>query len=310
MTTGVGTCGKLEFSDKIQYIELRFGTSVVSADISELKDGNGASLGANNQAVVTALGAIVSTGSSTNTNASLPPNASTEQTLATLTKPSDLQKIDSTTQRNQTYAIQRGLWQVSVSNPITGFLTEITGNTLFKSGQNIGNTAFIANAGTNLNTSALALETGGNLATIADRNTATSFNSQRLTDGTNFYDARQTRVLTATDVVSVSGANFDGSGNLKVANTSANGVGTQANGSITTGGTAQTALPINTNRVGFEIINTSSTTLYINISGTATINSLAIPPGQSYSRWVGKLFTNEISIFGATTGQTFTTLEI
>lgn len=37
----------------------------------------------------------------------------------------------------------------------------------FQTGGSIGNTAFVANAGTNLNTSALALETGGNLATLA-----------------------------------------------------------------------------------------------------------------------------------------------
>ena len=37
----------------------------------------------------------------------------------------------------------------------------------FQSGGLIGNTAFVANAGTNLNTSALALESGGNLGTIA-----------------------------------------------------------------------------------------------------------------------------------------------
>lgn len=36
----------------------------------------------------------------------------------------------------------------------------------FQAGASIGNTAFIANAGTNLNTSTLALETGGNLAAL------------------------------------------------------------------------------------------------------------------------------------------------
>lgn len=33
MTTGVGTCGKLEFSDKAQYIELRFYGTLVSAEL-------------------------------------------------------------------------------------------------------------------------------------------------------------------------------------------------------------------------------------------------------------------------------------
>jgi hypothetical protein len=94
-------------------------------------------------------------------------------------------------------ATQSGTWSVGVNNfpsvyPVTGTFwqttqpvsasslplpagasTETTTNTLFKAGQNIGNTAFIANAGTNLNTSALALETGGNLATIAGKDFAT-----------------------------------------------------------------------------------------------------------------------------------------
>lgn len=51
----------------------------------------------------------------------------------------------------------------------SGNLLTSTSNALdinIKSGS-IGNTAFIANAGTNLNTSALALESGGNLATVA-----------------------------------------------------------------------------------------------------------------------------------------------
>lgn len=182
MSTGVGTCGKLEFSDKITYIELRFGSQVVSADISELKDDNGVSLGATNQAVVTALGLISQTsggGGSGGGTVSLGANSPTkglqdstitelqlikeqlllvkaktdnlDVLLSTRTKPLDVQKTDGS----------------SVTQPISatdlplpaGASTETTVNTLFKAGQNIGNTAFIANAGTNLNTSALNLET-------------------------------------------------------------------------------------------------------------------------------------------------------
>lgn len=47
----------------------------------------------------------------------------------------------------------------------------------FQAGGSIGNTAFIANAGTNLNTSALALETGGNLATTATNTGTTATNT-------------------------------------------------------------------------------------------------------------------------------------
>ena len=64
-----------------------------------------------------------------------------------------------------------------------------------------------ANAGTNLNTSALALESGGNLAAIkaktdnipaspaTDRSTAAAPSSARLSDGTAFYDAAKSSQL-------------------------------------------------------------------------------------------------------------------
>jgi hypothetical protein len=104
------------------------------------------------------------------------------------------------------------------------------------------------------------------------------------------------------------GVQLDANGRQLV-NTSINGTGTQVNSFLTAGGVAQIALALNTNRTGFEIINTSAATLWINISGPATTTSIPIPPGQPYSRYTGKIFTNAISIIGATTGQTFTTLE-
>jgi hypothetical protein len=99
--------------------------------------------------------------------------------------------------------------------------------------------------------------------------------------------------------------------NFKVSNEEwAVGSVNQINTTITTGGTAQTALTVDLLRQGFEIINTSTLPLYINFSGTATTTSLTIPSGASYARWTGKIPTNAISIIGATTGQTFTTLSI
>jgi hypothetical protein len=66
-----------------------------------------------------------------------------------------------------------------------------------------------ANAGTNLNTSALSLEStqvsNGTKLSSLDKTTALLPYSNRLSDGTAFYDARQIRALTSTDVVSVGG---------------------------------------------------------------------------------------------------------
>lgn len=94
---------------------------------------------------------------------------------------------------NASVAVTGTFWQAT--QPISGTVT--------------------ANAGTNLNTSALALESGGNLATIVtntnkipsspatDRTTAASPFSIRLSDGAAFYDARSIRALTSADVVTV-----------------------------------------------------------------------------------------------------------
>jgi hypothetical protein len=83
----------------------------------------------------------------------------------------------------------------------------------------------------------------------------------------------------------------------------------QTDTTITLGGTQQTALALNANRTGFEVINNSTTPIYINFSGLATINSLEIQPNSSYSRYTGKIPTNAISVLGATTGQQITILE-
>ncbi len=92
----------------------------------------------------------------------------------------------------------------------------------FKPGDSIGNTAFIANAGTNLNTSALALEAGGNLASIlAKLDVALSTRLKIadfaltqelgkvgiiLTTGGAIIDPRSTRALTASDIVTPYGS--------------------------------------------------------------------------------------------------------
>lgn len=72
----------------------------------------------------------------------------------------------------------------------------------------------IANAGTDLNTSKLALEAGGNLEVLAGKTSATSFLANRITNGTAFVDPTQIRALTASDIVSLgAGTNTIGNTN-------------------------------------------------------------------------------------------------
>lgn len=72
--------------------------------------------------------------------------------------------------------------------------------TPFQAGGSIGNTAFVANAGTNLNTSLLALETGGNLASI---NTKTPALGQALATGSVPVVLTAAQLSTLTPLTSV-----------------------------------------------------------------------------------------------------------
>jgi hypothetical protein len=87
------------------------------------------------------------------------------------------------------------------------------------------------------------------------------------------------------------------------------GTVTQTDTTITLGGTAQTVIALNLNRTGFEIINNSASAIYINFSGTATLQSIKINPNTSYSRYTGKIPTNSISVLGTITGQELSILE-
>lgn len=89
-----------------------------------------------------------------------------------------------------------------------------------------------------------------------------------------------------------------------------NGSMSQSSATITTGNTSQTCINSNTNRRGFEIINTSASTLYISFSGAATTSSIPITAGSRYSRWEGKIPSNTITILGPSAGLTYITLEI
>jgi hypothetical protein len=83
-------------------------------------------------------------------------------------------------------------------------------------------------------------------------------------------------------------------------------------GSITTGGTGQVLSATNSQRKAFEIQNTSAGILRLMISN-ATIatssNGFSVPAGGSYSFPSMVSTTQQISVWGATTGQTYTFIE-
>lgn len=82
-------------------------------------------------------------------------------------------------------------------------------------------------------------------------------------------------------------------------------------GTITTGGTSQT-LSAAKSRKYFMVQNTSSANLYINFTSAASAatGSIQIPPGGSFFQEGSFVSSELIAIFGATTGQTFTSKDL
>lgn len=78
---------------------------------------------------------------------------------------------------------------------------------------------------------------------------------------------------------------------------------------ITAGGTAQTMLSANANRQGIEFFNNSTGSLWINVTGAATMagGSIEVRAGGYWSPPVVPV--TAISVIGATTGQAFTCWE-
>ncbi len=77
---------------------------------------------------------------------------------------------------------------------------------------------------------------------------------------------------------------------------------------ITTGGTAQDALPNDPNRQGYDIQNQSVGRLWFRddgVTATMTDTSFALEPGQSYETPAGYRPKGRLSVIGATTGQAF-----
>lgn len=83
-------------------------------------------------------------------------------------------------------------------------------------------------------------------------------------------------------------------------------------GAITTGGTAQQLVIANANRKGIIFQNISSGPLYINLLGSdaSTLSpSLMIPADSYWESPMGGCGTFSVSVYGATTGQKFTSFE-
>lgn len=86
---------------------------------------------------------------------------------------------------------------------------------------------------------------------------------------------------------------------------------TDKSGTITTGGTAQTAIASNAARKGFEIQNQSTGDLYFSTLAAAVVSSpsIKVGAGQLYETPSGGAGTGAVSVIGATTGQAFAARE-
>ncbi len=82
-------------------------------------------------------------------------------------------------------------------------------------------------------------------------------------------------------------------------------------GTITAGGVAQTLAALRPGRVGFAVQNLSSGDLWVNENGTAAASqpSIKIPVGALYETPTDYRDGSDLSIFGATTGQSFAARE-
>lgn len=104
----------------------------------------------------------------------------------------------------------------------------------------------------------------------------------------------------------------DADGKLLTINSgSASVTPTDRSGTITLGGTAQTAMAANTARKGFWIQNQSTGDLWINSLATAVADSpsMKIAAGALYENPPSGVPVGAVSIIGATTGQKFAARE-
>lgn len=111
----------------------------------------------------------------------------------------------------------------------------------------------------------------------------------------------------AEKMVAVTSAGADISGGSSVAQ----GTHTDRSGTITTGGTAQTLAAANSARRYLFVQNNSAGDLWLRFGGTAaaTQPSIRMQPGDAWVEDGTFVNTGSVSIFGATTGQTFSAME-
>jgi len=102
----------------------------------------------------------------------------------------------------------------------------------------------------------------------------------------------------------------DGEGNV-VSDSGGDYSLTDRSGTITSGGTAQSLAAANSSRHGFWIQNNSTGDIWISPNTTAVASepSLWLPSGAYYEFPSNGVPSTAISIYGATTGQTFTARE-
>ena len=106
------------------------------------------------------------------------------------------------------------------------------------------------------------------LTPLIDRILATAPYSNRLSDGSVFYDARSIRALTAADIVSIAGT----VPTSNVLETTSTGTITSASNSTS----SFTALAANASRKGFIIFNDSPATVSIAFAATASLTAFTL----------------------------------
>jgi hypothetical protein len=107
------------------------------------------------------------------------------------------------------------------------------------------------------------------LTPLIDRILSTAPYSNRLSDGTVFYDARSIRTLTSSDQITVANTSFPVTNALETAST----------GTITSPTNAITSFSVlasNANRKGFVIHNDSTTTVFIAFAATASSTAFTV----------------------------------
>lgn len=109
----------------------------------------------------------------------------------------------------------------------------------------------------------------------------------------------------------VNGAEVSPANPFPVAVTGNPGTVVDKSGTITAGGTAQTAIASNAARNGFSIQNQSTGDLYFNTLAAAVVGqpSIRVGPGLLYETPANGFGTGAVSIIGATTGQAFAARE-